>query len=101
MATTTDAPKRPRKPKAPKPPRDPNALTKHQAKLRDRIAGCGGVFCHRSSESVGEAATWYFVGRSGRPNPDTIGRLIRKGALVPQNDGLFPGESQTYVARSA
>jgi hypothetical protein len=89
------------KEKKPKPAKDPNALTKHQATLRDKIAGCGGVFCSRSAEAIGDAATWYFVGRSGRPNPDTIGRLIRKGALVPQNDGLFPGDSQTYVARPA
>lgn len=95
MATTAKATK------APKVPKDPNALTRHQAKLRDRIAGCGGVFRSRTGEAGAGGETWYFVNAPGAPPTGTLQRLIRKGALVPQNDGLFPGESQTYVARSA
>lgn len=87
--------------KTTKPPKDPNALTKTQALLREQIERAGGVFFSRTSEAGCEGGTWYFIGAQGSPSPSVLQCLIRKGALIPKSDGLFPGESQTFVVPAA
>jgi len=80
-----------------KPARDPNALTRGQKILLDRISRAGGVFRSRAVEDGRGTETWYFVNDYGRPNPATIDRLIAKGRLKPTGDGLFGNDSQTFV----
>lgn len=76
------------KAKKPKP-----ELTAHQLRWLERIRECGGMIQTRSDD--GEE---YSLVNGVHVNITVAKKLIGLGRVYPQQDGLFPNETQTFVA---
>jgi hypothetical protein len=68
-------------------------LTAHQMRWLERIRQEGGMIQTRSDD--GEE---YSTVTGAHVNIRIATKLIDLGKVAPQQDGLFPGETQTFVA---
>lgn len=69
-------------------------ITKKQQYYLEIITKCGGVFKYFNQLGT---ASYQILNSSQEIDKKMVERLLKKGALIPQNDGML-GESQTYKA---
>lgn len=73
-----------RKPKPPKP-------TLVEIRLRE-----GATVMKTVRSDADRGAIWTFTDTGRTARSDICDRLVASGVLQPMNDGLFPGDSQTW-----
>lgn len=77
---------------------DADKLSKPAARLLSRIGSGLLVKQYVQDDRVTSGVMWCIEPGAKAAPPEDAEELIRKGRLQPRNDGLFPGESQTYSA---
>lgn len=76
-----------------KPKKEPKRVTALLAKMRGQRL----VVTNKSKILVDEEPDYSLDPSGLKVGPDTARRAIALGKLVPVEDGLFPGMSQTFI----